>query len=160
MHKNWRQFIREHGKTAHRQKTTKSSKVYTVNGSPIGDVVAYWDSHQTMYKYRGIIQYRGEVHSSEYYSFEDAERYVTNQYYNLTQFSKFGDWLHSKSNEINMTQIQIGVYLGCSRVTVNRWINGQVLPDIVNFINLAKMITTKTNDEVDNVLIEMSHQIQ
>jgi len=160
MHKNWRQFMREYGKTAHREKTTKSSKVYTVDGLHIGDVVAYWDSMQTMYKYRGIITHRGEVHSKEYYDFEQAERYVHHLYYTFTQYSKFGDWLNNKLIKIDMTMMQTGLFLGTPQKTIEKWIGGQELPDIQRFVNLARMICAKSGQSFEDVLTEMSYQIQ
>ena len=157
---NDRAYIKQFGKTAHRARKTQKTEIYTKDKKHMGTVLSFWSSYQTIYKYRGIITHNGQVYAKEYYSFDEAEKWLDEQYYILNQHTKFGDWLNATLNELQITQTQMGVDLDLSRATINRWIQGHKLPDLVNFIKLARYVASQKDVDVDALLIDMCTQIQ
>jgi DNA-binding XRE family transcriptional regulator len=155
LNKTGRDMERQSG----RVKAKSQNRVNDVkfNGRNIGAVSTYWDSYQTCWKSKGVIEWNNEVYSSEFYSDLAAENWVIQKYDEFQgRGDQFGQWFSKQITRYDLTQAKMGDYLKVSRVTISNWCNNNGIPDSRNLFKIARIVSDISGRELSQVLLEIN----
>lgn len=149
--KSSRDYVKEYGRTALRKKEGQ-----TIDLGECGFIYVFWHPLDFDFVWRGQVTYRGSIYSSDCSCMTEAVQWVQAKYKYLTSTVTLGMWLESMMDAHNVTSTDLASSMGISRMTLHQWIKDKRKPTVDNWIQLAQIWATHSDEPVESMMGQMS----
>ena len=157
---NERSYIKHFGREANTARKPQLDKIIH-DEKIIGQVETMWSPLGQFWIYTGRIfnTEMGESHTLDHDTFEDAYQWVQSRHLEYRRHESFAVYLEYMLSDMSISKTHLAHHLKVSRQTIHDWLNGEYLPDVPNFINLARFYSAWTLVDINTLLVDMSESI-
>jgi DNA-binding XRE family transcriptional regulator len=152
MTKSTRDYIKNFGRTALRNRDTQ-----TIDMGDAGFISVFYHPLDQDYVWRGQVQYRGRIYSTDCNCQRDAETWVNEKYKYLTSTVTLGMWIENMMEEHNVSPSYLASSIQVSRMTLHQWCKDTRQPTVDNWIALARFWSTQLDCATESMLSVMSN---
>jgi hypothetical protein len=142
MNREIRNYIRQHGRTAARQRYGNIIDQEPINydGRQVGTIIRHWHPVYCTWTWKATLTHDGTVYTMESLDSRNEVREWAENKITALLTPSFGPHLKSVIEDSGFTHVQVSEALGCSREVLFKWYNGQSYPGVHYLYRLGRLL--------------------
>lgn len=158
INKNERSYIKQFGRVANRDHKPQLDQIHD-GDEVIGQIETIWSELGSCWIFTGVVFNSEGAFRLDHDTWMDAHKWIDTKRLEYNRHKSFGAYLEFMLSDMSMTKTKLGELVGVSRQSIHDWINDEYLPDVPNFIKLARLYSKWSSCDVNTILLDMSESI-
>jgi len=159
INKNERSYIKQFGRVAMSSRQPQYDEVQC-GDEVIGQIETIWSELGSCWIYTGVVFHDDTASRLDHETWEDAHKWIEFKRLELNRHESFGAYVVYMLSDMSMSKTQLGHHLKVSRQSIYEWINNKSLPDVPNYLALARLYAKWMSQDINTTLVDMSESIQ
>jgi len=164
INKNERSYIKQFGRVAMSSRQPQLDEVQDDTGYGIGQIETNWSELGSCWIFTGVVFHGEEVDfvasRLDHNTWEDALKWIELKGLEYNRHRSFGAYVVYMLSDMSMSKTQLGHHIKVSRQSIYDWINNKSLPDVPNYLALARLYAKWMSQDINTTLVDMSESIQ
>jgi|9_EtaG_2_1085328.scaffolds.fasta_scaffold03564_7 DNA-binding XRE family transcriptional regulator len=168
INKNERSYIKQFGRVAMSSRKPQYDEVQC-GDEVIGQIETQWSELGSCWIFTGVVFHEVVYENAPNYlaasrldhnTWDDAHKWIEFKRLELNRHESFGAYVVYMLSDMSMSKTQLGHHLKVSRQSIYDWINNKSLPDVPNYLALARLYAKWMSQDINTTLVDMSESIQ
>lgn len=156
--KNERSYIKQFGRVAMSSHQPQLDQIHDKH-LVIGQIETQWNELGSCWIFTGVTFHNDTASRLDHETWMDAHKWIEFKRLEYNRHESFGAYVVYMLTDMSMSKTQLGQYIKVSRQSIHQWINNESLPDVPNFIKMARLYSKWMSQDVNTTLLDMSESI-
>ena len=159
INRNERSYIKQFGRVAMSSRQPQLDQIKHED-EVIGQIETHWSELEPHWVFTGVVFHNETASRLDHVTWDQAHKWIEFKRLEYNRHESFGAYVVYMLSDMSMSKTQLGHHLKVSRQSIYEWINNKSLPDVPNYLALARLYAKWMSQDINTTLVDMSESIQ